>query len=188
MKKNSLIVAIAGAILFSISLIVFWYQGKKQQDIVIADHIVQLAATFNKIHATCKIIDFEHQQNYIDFLNVISFVGSEVGPMNLTYPEKWEGPYLNDNPTIQEKYYQVVRTKKGHFIVPGPDVRLSNGTIIGKDIIFDEDADVQDMIQRGILSFEGRPLAVQIMNGIVPSVPAGETEQDRAIRERLKNL
>ena len=186
MKKYTVFVASLGAIIFAMSLIVLWYQGKKASDRIIADHIVQLDAIFENIHRTCNIINFEHQKNYIDFLTVKSFVGSEVGSMNLAYPEKWVGPYLDDNPTIQEQYYQIVRTKKGYFIVPGLGVRLSNGKIIGKDIILSEDADIQGMIDAGSLQFEGRPLGSKIMDGKVPEIPEGQSPQDRMMREQYE--
>ena len=61
---------------------------------MIAQEVVQLRDIFHRIHKTCVIIDFDEQKNHINFLNVEKFTGSEVGPMNLAHPEKWEGPYL----------------------------------------------------------------------------------------------
>jgi hypothetical protein len=186
MKKYTLTVTSIFIILFVLSLMVFWYQGKRETDIIIADDIARLDAIFEKINETCTIINFEHQKNYIDFLTIKSFVGSEVGPMNLAYPDKWEGPYLDDNPTMQEKYYQVVHTKHGYFIVPGPGVRLTNGKVIGKDITFDEDADIPSMIKNGLLQFQGRPLASKIMDGFVPEIPKGQRPEDRMMREQYE--
>ena len=191
MKKYLITLISSGLFLtlFFIAVGTFWYQGQRRSDVLIADNVIKLAKIFNQIHNTCKIIDFEHQKNFIDFLNVKSFAGSEVGPMNLTYPKKWQGPYLLDNPTVQEKYYQVVRTKQGHFIVPGPGVKLFNGKVIGTDIILDENSDIKTMVQdEQFLNFRGRPLAVQIMGGAVPQVPEGDSAQDRMLRERIKQL
>jgi hypothetical protein len=157
-----LIVAVL-LILVLISSITYWFQAKGATDIVIANHIMQLHAVFKKINDDAGIVDFDHQKNYIDFLNVKSFAGSEVGSMNLAYPDKWQGPYLKENPTVQEKNYQVVRTKKGFFIVPGDGVKLSNGKIIGKDIIMDENADIPAMIaDQKMLNFKGKPLAAAV--------------------------
>lgn len=158
------IVAIIFVMLFCGTVAFFWFKAVYDIDSVIANDILLLAEKLEQIHADCEIISFEHQKNFIDFLNVISFEGSEVGPLNLTYPKNWKGPYLKDNPTIQEIYYQVVKTKYGYFVVPGPNVRLSSGLVIGKDIIFDEDADIEKMIVDGQLrSRKGRPLAQPIL-------------------------
>ena len=93
----------------------------------IADDIAQLARIFENIDKTAGILGFDHQKNEIDFLNIKKdgFVGSEVGPMNLIHPKKWEGPYLTEMPRIQEEDYIVVRTKKGYFITPGEGVKLA---------------------------------------------------------------
>ncbi len=158
-------VASALGIMYILSIVLFWRESKTITDELIANDVHMLASIFNKINEDCVIIDFEHQQNYIDFLNVKSFVGSEVGPMNLMRPEKWQGPYVDDNPTVQEIDYQVVRTTKGHFIVPGPGVVLANGKLIGEDIVFDENADIQALIDDGTLMYESKPLAAPINVG-----------------------
>jgi len=191
MKKSTIMLVSSGAFLtmFLLAFATFWSQGMRRADVSIADDVVLLATVLDQINKTAQIRDFEHQKNYIDFLTVKSFVGSEVGPINLVYPSKWEGPYLDDNPTVQEKYYQVVRTKQGHFIVPGPGVKLFNGKEIGTDIIFDEDADIKAMTQEGgVLNFNGRPLAAQIMNGEIPQLPKGNSPQDRMLRDRLRRM
>src|SRR3972149_6152876 len=84
--------------LFAISGINFFYRSKKYSTELIRQDIKQLVEIFKKIDEKCKIIDFDKQKNDIDFLNNVAFVGSEVGSMNLSYPDKWEGPYINDNP------------------------------------------------------------------------------------------
>lgn len=166
----------------------YWHQAKMYNDMIIADDVAQLASILNTIDKECGIVNFEHQKNNIDFLNVIAFEGSEVGPMNLKYPKKWKGAYLKDNPTIQEKYYQVVHTKKGYFVVPGDGVELSSGKVIGKDIIFDESADIPAMISQG-LSFKSHPLAVQIMNQEAQKKTKTDNMFKEAIaRERMRQV
>ena len=96
-KKNILIPSfIAACCIFLLGLTVtrLWHMHGTTTDVMIAEHIEQLSAIFKRIGKECGIIDFEHQRNYIDFLNVIAFEGSEVGPMNLRYPTKWQGPYV----------------------------------------------------------------------------------------------
>ena len=102
---------------------------------LIADNVVQLKTIFERIDSTCGIIDFEYEKNWINFLNVGTFLGSEVGPMNLRNSRNWEGPYLRDNPTIQEKEYQIVKVREGYAVMPGVGVRLSNGAVVGIDIL-----------------------------------------------------
>lgn len=145
-KKSGIISFIAGSlllILFGISVFVLWKQAKSSTDVVIAQDVAQLQKIFEDIHRDCGIVDFEHTKNYIDFLTVKEFVGSEVGAMNLLHPTNWKGPYVQNNPTIQEKEYIILRTEKGYFIVPGEGVALGNGKIVGKDFGLNENADVQ---------------------------------------------
>jgi len=154
-------------LLVGVSLFRVFYQVQTFSDQIIAKEVVDLVTIFKKIDEKCKIIDFDYQKNPINFLNVEKFVGSEVGPMNLSYPQNWEGPYLKDNPTIQEKEYQIVRTKKGYFIAPGDGVVLSNGKVVGKDIVLDEDANIPAMmIDENLLNFKGKALAAPLQIGV----------------------
>jgi len=66
--------------------------------------------------------------------------------MNLAHPDKWQGPYVQENPTIYHIAYQVVSTKKGYFITPGDGVRLPNKKVVGKDIVLDNNADIEKMM------------------------------------------
>lgn len=161
----AMIVGALLGVMFVLSFVTSWKESKTIVDELIAMDVAHLSSILNKINETCVIIDFDHQKNFIDFLNVGSFTGSEVGPMNLTYPEQWEGPYIDDNPTVQDQYYQVVQTDKGHFVVPGPGVELSDGNVIGKDIVFDETTDIQALIDDGVLMFEKQALAARIAVG-----------------------
>lgn len=141
----------------------FKYAPDSKVEAYIVQDLTTLATVFKKIDNECTIIGIKHQRDYIDFLNVISFVGSEIGPINLAYPDKWKGPYLKENPTIQGKLYQIIHTHQGYFIAPGDGVTLSNGKTVGKDILFDENADLKNLsCQAGALSFEGKPLVVAL--------------------------
>lgn len=131
----------------------------------IAQDIARLATIFEDINTTAGILSFDYQKNRIDFLNIKKdgFVGSELGSMNLMYPDKWQGPYEKEMPRIQEEDYMIVRTQKGYFITPGDGVRLPNGKIVGSDIILDENADIEHMLHdEQMLSYQGRPLAAKI--------------------------
>jgi len=163
-RKNSLIIA-SIVVLFFICLSVFntLYRSKNDAGIIIAQDIAQLKNIFQKIHQDCGIIDFDAQKNPINFLNVATFTGSEVGPMNLTHPEKWQGPYLKDNPTMYHIAYQIVSTRKGYFITPGDGVTLPNKKVVGKDIILDKNADIQKMmVDPQVLLYKDKPLAAHL--------------------------
>ncbi len=165
-NKNFLSIFIS-LILLALLIMTIWVFMKYSPqfvDNVIADDIQKLHKIFDEIDQNCQILGFEHEKNYIDFLNVIKFAGSEVGSMNLIYPEHWKGPYLKDNPTAQEKYYQIVETKKGYYITPGDGVKLANGNTIGKDIILNKNADISAMTidPNLLLTKDGRPLAAKI--------------------------
>lgn len=149
--------------LFIFVSIRFIFQSRKVNDQLIAEHISQLDDIFKKINNSCKIAGFEHQKNHIDFLNVTEFSSSTVGPVNLYHPEKWEGPYLNQNLTIESKEYQIVRTKKGYYILPGDGVALSNGIIIGKNLIITPEIDIEALWHDpNFLLSNGKPLAAKI--------------------------
>lgn len=167
--KNFLIpiVAVVAFVIFlAISTADLWRQSKVNIGMIIAQDVVQLRDVFHKIHRDCMIIDFDDQKSSINFLNVGSFSGSEVGPMNLVHAKKWQGPYMKDNPTIQKIAYQVVTTKKGYFITPGDGVKLPNGKIVGKDIILDKKADIAALARdKNALLFNDYPLAVPLSLG-----------------------
>lgn len=168
MKKCWVPVAIggllAGFLIWTVSNL--WYEKPIHTANMMAQDIAKLAEIFEQIEKTCGISSFDYQSNPINFLTIKKdgFVGSEVGSMNLARPEKWQGPYLQDNLEVQEKEYEVVSTKKGYFIVPGKGVELANGKIIGTDIILDENADIAAMMQdKDKLMFEGKPLAAPLV-------------------------
>src|SRR5690348_2978820 len=107
-----IIVAIL-ATLFLTSIYVFWKEKGKSVDYFMSQDIERLSIIFNKIQQQCYITGFESNKNPIDFLNVISFSGSQVGSMNLAFPQKWQGPYLKQNLKMQNKFYEIFKNKQG---------------------------------------------------------------------------
>jgi hypothetical protein len=172
-KKSSLMILMTGIFFFiGLSFIDTLYRSKDDAGLMIAQDVAHLKDVFEKIHHDCVIIDFDAQKNPINFLNVAKFVGSEVGPMNLAYPEKWQGPYMKDNPTIYHIAYQVVSTKKGYFITPGEGVTLPNKKIIGKDIVLDKNADIEAMmLSSQALCYKDKPLAAHLDLGSSSRIP-----------------
>jgi len=163
------------AILLGIAIYNLKMTAKKNTGQLIANDIAHLTQIFKKINDDCYILKIEGQQNTINFLNVKKdgFVGSQVGPLNLAYPEKWQGPYEKKIFEVQDTQYVLVRTKKGYFITPGIGVKLPNGKIIGKDLKLDENTDIQKLVNSD-LSFNGKPLAAQIYIGRETIPPVNE--------------
>ena len=170
----------AGAIfvvLFLIALFRFSYQSKIEVDLLINAHVVELNSIFKKIESSCKIAGFSEDKSYIDFLNVKEFSGSQIGSMVLVHPEKWQGPYLKESPKVQEKFYQILNTKNGYYILPGDGVKLADGKIIGKDVKIDYESDIEMMItNKDYLLFQDKPLAAKI------------NFDEGTIQERIKQL
>lgn len=149
--------AVVTLILFIVSLWVLFKKSKYSTDAIIVQDIQVLQQIFERINQDCKIIDFNHSKNYIDFLTVKEFVGSEVGSMNLAYPKNWKGPYLKHNPTVLEHQYIVLKNKKNYYLAPGDGVVLANGQAIGNDIILNENSDIDALLQdsQGLKSSQG---------------------------------
>lgn len=172
-------------LLLGLAVIRLMHSTKVISDELIADQVVKLAAIFKQIDQDCKIVSFEHERNYIDFLTVKAFVGSEVGAMNLAYPHQWKGNYLDDNPTVQEKLYEIVKTKDGYFIVPGQGVKLSNGKVIGTDIVFTPDTAMEPLLKDPqALLYKENVLAAPVPMGgstfqmVVQEVPLRVSKED----------
>lgn len=153
-------VSIIFLILIGFVIFSFKYRMRETVGFGIAEDVEMLQKIFERIDDECGIIGFDYQKNPINFLTVKSFSSSEVGSMNLMYPERWQGPYVDDNPVMQNIEYQIVKTKKGYFITPGEGVKLPNGKIVGKDLILDENADIlRMMVDKEALYYKNESLA-----------------------------
>ena len=151
LKKYWLPISVIGlTFLFGLTIFYSLYEQRVSLDKLIHSDINKLSLALESINKDAKIIGFEHVQNHINFLNVVSFVGSEVGPMNLASPKGWKGPYLNDNPTMQEHYYLVVKLGSDYYITPGEGVKLSSGQRVGKNIQLDSVEGVKLLLANGL--------------------------------------
>jgi hypothetical protein len=142
-QRFSVIAILLFLLLFAVSIYKLYQNSAASSDVVISGQVQKLQSIFQQIHQHCGIVDFEHERNYIDFLTIERFVGSEVGSMNLLYPKEWAGPYVEDNPTIQEKQYVVLHNKSGYFIVPDNGVKLTNGAVVGIDFVLNYETDME---------------------------------------------
>jgi hypothetical protein len=163
MKRNAFALGTVAlfATLFIVAVANLLYESKVFTDEHMARDIEKLAQVFEAIDAQCYIVRFDHQKNYIDFLNVKNFSGTAVGSMSVMFPDKWKGPYFQDVPSVFGKPYLVVRTKKGYFITPPEGTRLSNGSVVGVDIPLDEKADFEALVKK-TLNYKNKPLALRI--------------------------
>ncbi len=156
-------------VLIGISIFSLRYKSQASTASIIERDLGLLIDAFKRIDKDCRIQGFDHQITRINFLNVKSFAGSEVGDVNFAFPQQWKGPYLPTNPTIQSEEYLVVVTYKGNFITPGIGVQLPNGKTVDRSILLNKNADIEAMMKPGALfNHEGKPLAVKLDVG--PSV------------------
>ena len=178
MKKSFVMIGVGIIMLGLIGGAVYYYMHymRKSEHAHIAEQINELATIFKRINESSHILGFEKEKNDIAFLNIKKdgFTGSQVGLMKLGDPKQWEGPYLEENPTVEGKYYQIVKAKEGYFILPGDGVMLPSGKIIGKDIMINKDTDMMSLIHdEKELSYRGKPLAamVPMTEMPVPDIP-----------------
>lgn len=168
--RSATIVAIVAAGAFLAASYVLYYSGVLETRRAMADDVAQLSQIFKTIDDTCGILGFDYDKNTIDFLNVKSFVGSEVGTMNLADPSKWQGPYLERNLVMQDKYYQIVRARDGYYIVPGDGVKLANGAHMGAELTITPETDVSVLLgpDSPLLYLDRLLIAPVQVGGILP--------------------
>lgn len=161
-----MIVAI-GALLVGLLIFTGYYlykQSKSVIDTAIADDIELLQKIFTSIDQECEITDIMHDRSYIDFLAIKDFAGNQVGALQLRYADKWKGPYVEKNPTMQGKMYELVKVKDGYVIVPGEGIRLANGKVMGKEIVLNASTEIEPYLtQSAGLEFKGRLLAARLL-------------------------
>jgi hypothetical protein len=116
-----------------------------------------------KIDKQCNIIGIKNDRVILDFFTVKKFVGSEIGGLNLAYPQEWLGPYLDNNPVLQQKFYEIVKVQDGFFIIPGSGIKLPNGVTIDKEFQITSATSIQPMLMPGgNFFFKGVLLAKRI--------------------------
>ncbi|MFH1831805.1 MAG: hypothetical protein ABH827_03290 [bacterium] len=159
-------------VLFSSSMLVLlliffifksYYDKSYFSSILIKNDLKRVNAILHKIDTECSILSITGGRAQINFLTVKSFAGSVVGGVNLAYPKKWTGAYTEQDPTLQQRYYELVKAKDGYFIIPGSGVRLPNGLVMEKDINITPQTTVADLIKPGgKLFYKGTEFARKI--------------------------
>jgi hypothetical protein len=150
-------------VLFGVFCIKIFHSKTSVVTGLIRDDLSAIERALHEIDASCNILAVRGDAAQVDFLTVAKFSGSTIGCLNLAYPKRWKGPYLQVNPTLQEHMYEIVRTKEGYFVVPGAGVTLPNKLVMGKDILLTHNSAITLMMQPGgRLNFQGNPLAVRL--------------------------
>lgn len=130
---------------------------------IIKSDLTEINKILTNIDKNCNILSFGLDNVPVDFLNIKSFSGSTVGCLNLAYPAKWSGPYMDRNPTLQGKLYEICKTKDGLYILPGHGVKLPNGFICGKNFVINTTTSINELIKEGgPLNYKGEILAIKI--------------------------
>lgn len=179
--SSVLLVILLGLFLFKVVHYRSYYLSS-----VIEQDIVRIARILASVDKNCTILSINGEHTPVNFLNVKSFVGSNVGGLNLAYPQKWQGPYAEVSPTHQQRFYEIVRTREGLFVVPGQGVTLPTGLIVGRDILIDYETSVKKMLAKGgALNHNGSLLGKQL------SFKAGDWDPavgaDRSVVERVNS-
>ena len=159
----SAVLGVALVTLFVATMYHFLKESHRVTNYTIAEHVKKLAHILNTINHEAQILGFGLDKTPINFLNVKSFSGSEIGSMVLGRPHAWKGPYMKSNPTVQDHLYYVLQGRSGYYITPGDGVRLSNGKVLGKDIVITPETDIALLLKyESALSYQGQPLIVKL--------------------------
>ncbi|MCK4499168.1 hypothetical protein KAU11_01580 [Candidatus Babeliales bacterium] len=127
-----------------------FYARTWDQSRIIHRNVHKIASILADIDRSCAITEIQRTRVPVGFLTIKSFVGSEVGNINLAYPKKWRGPYVRDNPSIDGKIlYEIVKLKEGYCVVPGIGAKLPNGLVVGKDIKLNRRVSIKELIAPG---------------------------------------
>ena len=154
---------------------------------IVAQDINLVIDTLTKIDEQCSILSFDGAQNKIDFFTVKEFIGSEVGSLNLAYPQMWQGPYLHDNPQVQGKEYQVIKTAEGLFVVPGDGVTLPNEYVVNGRALIEKSMSTL-AVEGGDLYFDGISFAKKLPFAIGDWPASGMVKAGKDVEELVEAL
>jgi hypothetical protein len=163
LKIFSILASLTISAMIVFFIVSFIYDRKNFPVLKIQRDIEQICVVLRKIDESCNIISTDSDVVNIDFLTVENFTGSEVGGLNLAYPEKWSGPYLSATPSVQGKPYILVKVGKDYFVMPGYGVKLPNGFTVGKDFDPVKTKNFPELLKKGAaLNFDGAALAKKV--------------------------
>ncbi len=142
---------------------VLWKDTPYYDAQVMHDDVQRLSGILKKIDDACDILSIRKTGAQIDFLNVSSFAGSEVGPLNLAHPKKWQGPYMDDIITYKGVPYEIATVNNNYYIIPGNGATLPTKVTLGKDLIIDSSTNIDDLIAPGgALNYKDHALGTRL--------------------------
>ncbi|MFC1854276.1 hypothetical protein ACFLY6_00195 [Candidatus Dependentiae bacterium] len=182
----------ASAFLFLLiagSMVWVFYARTWDQARLINRDIRKIASILEDIDKSCAITDVQRTRVPVDFLTIKSFVGSEVGNINLAYPKNWRGPYVRDNPSIGGNiFYDIVKLKEGYCVVPGFGATLPNGLTVGKDIKLSRRVSIKKIISPGgSLFYKGTPMGA-FLNFPIGDWRVTKEPKKRGLSSKVKKL
>lgn len=140
-----------------------FYQKPYQIAAFISRDLEQIHDILKAVDIDCNILSIKVKKITLDFFNVEKFSGSEVGGMNLAYPQKWKGPYMKIHPTINGVFYELIKAVDGVFIVPGNGSILPNGIVVGTQVQIKPCKPVAPLLEpQGALNFKTIPLGKKV--------------------------
>lgn len=155
----------ASLLVFLVMGSVLWIRYARPSYIAHLIHrdVAKLAKMLKQIDRDCAVVSIKQQRTPIDFLTIKGFEGSEIGSIALAHPARWQGPYLHDNPSLQDDIlYEIVKLKEGYFVIPGVGVVLPNKLAVGQDF------EIHAGISFKTLTMHGGPLNYR---GIIMGAP-----------------
>ena len=144
---------IAGTIFISGLFIIFIIKNlldnSQERAFSLVQDLKQLERILSSIDKECNILSIINNRGLLNFFTVEKFIGSQVGCLNLAYPDRWKGPYLKTNPTFQGVFFELIKTDEGLFILPGDGVRLPNGVIMGESFVVRQKTSILSALKTG---------------------------------------
>ena len=143
----------------------FVVRAPQWQVSVVQTDLHRIASALRALDTDCYITDMRVGLHPVSVLTRRSLAD---GPFYIELKESknWKGPYLKNSPTLQDKPYQLLKTNKSLFVVPGEGVELPSGLVVGTDIEWHADTDVTALTRSGgSLFYKSGPVALEVVYG-----------------------
>jgi len=110
----------------------------------------------------------------LDFLTMSYLPVDSLAGFDIQNVRAWQGPYLKTVPVVDGRPYVLLATESGLFVAPSYGVRLPSGKLLGRDVVWDWQSDIDAMTADDApLSHQGEPLARKF-------VPRAEVAAERS--------
>lgn len=154
------------AFLFLVCTAHFVLYAPRWHAAVVQADLRHIADAVTRMHHDCEIKKMRVGIHPITALAKRRIQPYDLQNITLAHPGSWKGPYLARVPVVQNHPYQLLKTHRGLFIVPGTGVTLPNGQIVGRDLEWHARTDVTALADSGgPLFYQGQPLMAEIVYG-----------------------